>query len=262
MKRVVTGLLLGFLFIFFILYVTLFWLSVIVSLTVGLALFEYYRIVVSRDRGLLWLGTLLGATAPIIIFLFGLKGFSGYLIFTVFFIFTYCLFIHDPLVSVISRIGAGVLGIVYIAFSLSHLILLRNLEQGRMWILFLVFIISANDACAYYAGRGIGRHKLAPVVSPNKTVEGAFGGLIGGVLAALVFQHFFLPQILLKQTVTLAILIGIVSQTSDLFESLIKRSGGVKDSGNILPGHGGALDRIDSLIFPIPFLYYYLVIFK
>ncbi|MBI3398390.1 MAG: hypothetical protein HY026_04050 [Deltaproteobacteria bacterium] len=130
MKRVATGLLLGFLFIFLILYATLFWLSVIVSLTVGLALFEYYRIVVSRDRGLLWLGTLLGATVPIIIFLFGLKGFSGYLIFTVFFIFTYCLFIHDPLVSVTNRIGAGVLGIVYIAFSLSHLILLRNLEHN------------------------------------------------------------------------------------------------------------------------------------
>ena len=268
MKRVITGLLLGFLCILLVIYATAFWFFVIVVSTVSLALLEYYRITASQDKGLLTIGTLLGAIVPIIIYFLGLKVFPGYLIFAVFFIFAYCLFIKkraddpNPLVSITSHIGIGVLGVIYIAFSLSHLIVLRELEQGSLWILFLVFIIAANDTCAYYIGRGIVRHKLSPLVSPGKTVEGAAGGLMGGVIAAAIFQQFFLIQIALIETLLLAVFIGIVGQFSDLFESLLKRSAGVKDSGNILPGHGGVLDRVDSLIFPIPFLYYYLIIFR
>jgi phosphatidate cytidylyltransferase len=245
-----------------VLYATAFWFFAIVTLIISLALLEYYKITVSQDKGLLFIGTLLGAIVPVIIYFVGLKGIAGYLIVAVFFIFTYCLFIHKQLVSAVSRIGIGVLGVIYIAFPLSHLIALRELEYGSLWVLLLILIVSANDIFAYYIGRGIGRHKLSPVVSPNKTVEGALGGLIGGVVAAIAFQRFFLAHISLNEALLLAIFIGILGQTSDLFESLIKRSAGVKDSGNILPGHGGVLDRIDSLIFPIPFLYYYLIIFQ
>ena len=238
-------------------------------------MFEYYKITIGYDKIFLVIGTLLGAIVPVIIYLFEHKGFSGYLIFylifAVFFIFIDSLFRHNLLApdgiirgqaSVTTRIGAGVLGIIYIAFPISHLILIRDLEQGRFWVLFLVCIIAANDTFAYYAGKGLGKHKLSPVVSPKKTVEGALGGLIGGVAVALIFHHFFLTNILLKEISVLAVFIGILGQLSDLFESLIKRSAGVKDSGSILPGHGGMLDRIDSLIFQIPFLYYYLIYFR
>ncbi len=257
------------------LYAAAFWFFAIVVLIICLALFEYYKITIGYDKIFLVIGTLLGAIVPVIIYLFEHKGFSGYLIFylifAVFFIFIDSLFRHNlpapdrinqGLASVTTRIGAGVLGIIYIAFPISHLILIRDLEQGRFWVLFLVCIIVANDTFAYYAGKGLGKHKLSPVVSPKKTVEGALGGLIGGVAVALIFHHFFLTHISLKEISVLAVFIGILGQLSDLFESLIKRSAGVKDSGSILPGHGGALDRIDSLIFPVPFLYYYLIYFR
>lgn len=241
------------------LYAAPFYFFAIVVLTICLALFEYYKITIGYDKVFLVAGTLLGAIIPFVIYLFGHKGFSGYLIFAVFFIFLYALFRHNLPAPVTTRVGAGVLGIIYIAFPVSHLILIRDLEQGRFWVLFLVCIIAANDTFAYYAGKGFGKHKLSPVVSPKKTVEGALGGLIGGLAVAAAFQYFFVLHISLKEISVLAISIGILGQLSDLFESLIKRSAGVKDSGSILPGHGGALDRIDSLIFPIPFLYYYLI---
>jgi len=262
MKRVITGLLLGFLFVLLLIYTTGFWFSVIVVLIAGLALFEYCKITINQDKGLLLVATLLGAIVPLIAYLGGFNWLTGYLTFTVFFLFIYCLFAHDPLASVTSRAGMGVLGITYISFPLSHLILLRELEQGSLWILLLVLITAANDTFAFYTGRWIGRLKLSPVVSPNKTVEGALGGVAGGIVAAIAFRQFSLIEISLNEALLLAILLGIAGQFSDLFESLIKRSAGVKDSGNFLPGHGGVLDRIDSLIFPGPFLYYYLVVFK
>lgn len=263
MKRVTTGLLLGFSLLFLLLYADAFWFFVLIVLTVGLALREYYKIcLICQDNGLVFTGTLLGVIVPVALYVAGPKWFGGYLIFAVFFIFAYCLFTHKELASITNRIGIGVLGIVYIAFPMSHLILLRGLEQGSLWIIFLFLIIIANDTFAYYGGRRFGRHKLSPTVSPNKTVEGAAWGLAGGVIIAIAFQQFFLIKSSIQEIVALSVFIGILGQLSDLFESLIKRSAGVKDSGSILPGHGGALDRIDSLIFPIPALYYYLIIFR
>ena len=244
------------------LYAAAFWFFAIVVLIICLALFEYYKITIGHDKIFLVIGTLLGAIVPVIIYLFEYQWFSGYLILAVFLIFTDSLFRHNLLASVTARIGVGVLGIIYIAFPISHLILIRNMELGRLWLLFIVCIIAANDTFAYYVGRGFGKHKLSPVISPKKTVEGALGGLIGGVAVALVFNQMFLTHISPKEISILAVFIGILGQLSDLFESLIKRSVGVKDSGGILPGHGGMLDRIDSLIFPSPFLYYYLIYFR
>ena len=253
------------------LYAAAFWFFAIVVLIICLALFEYYKITIGNDKIFLVTGTLLGAIVPVIIYLFEYKWFSGYLILAVFLIFTDSLFRHNlpapdrinqGLASVTTRIGAGVLGIIYIAFPISHLILIRDLEQGRFWLLFIVCIIAANDTFAYYVGKGFGKHKLSPGISPKKTVEGALGGLIGGGAVALIFRQIFLAYISLEEISLLAIFIGILGQFSDLFESLIKRSAGVKDSGSILPGHGGMLDRIDSLIFPSPFLYYYLIYFR
>lgn len=262
MKRVATGLLLGFLLLFVLLYADVFWFFVIVLLTIVLALFEYYTITISRYKGLVFIGTLLGAMVPVLIYTVGTRWFGGYLLFALFFIFAYCLFASKELAGVTNQIGIGVLGIVYIAFSISHLVLLRYLDKGNLWIIFLFLVIIANDTFAYYMGRRFGRRKLSPLISPKKTIEGSVSGLAGGIIIAAMFQQIFLTKVLLGEAVLLAIFMGIAGQLSDLFESLIKRSADVKDSGSILPGHGGVLDRIDSLIFPIPALYYYLIIFR
>ena len=121
-------------------------------------------------------------------------------------------------------------------------------------------VIGGNDILAYYTGRSIGRHKLSRVVSPKKTIEGAIGGLVGGIVVAVVFRYALFSDRGVVELAVLALLLGLVGQAGDLFESMIKRSAGVKDSGFIVPGHGGILDRIDSLLFCLPLLYCYIML--
>jgi phosphatidate cytidylyltransferase len=113
------------------------------------------------------------------------------------------------------------------------------------------------DSAAYFAGRAFGRTKLYEAVSPKKTREGFVGGLLGGVVGALLAHFWYLPQIPLAHAVGLAVVCACVGQLGDLVESLLKRSTDIKDSGNILPGHGGLLDRIDGLLFVAPLVYLY-----
>ena len=127
---------------------------------------------------------------------------------------------------------------------------------GNVWIFFLLAVVFASDTGAFYFGRFFGKHRLHPAVSPGKTWEGAVGGLLCALIPVYVFQAFFHAG---KVTVFfLALALAVVGQVGDLSESLLKRACGVKDSGGILPGHGGILDRIDGLIFAIPVLYAYL----
>ena len=151
------------------------------------------------------------------------------------------------------------LGVYYICLPFSLLIPLRAFTHGRWWVLFLLVIIWVNDSGAYITGRSFGRHKLSPVISPNKTIEGAVGGLVTGVVAAFIMNGYmglgFGPFML----TLLALLMGLVAIGGDLVESAIKRCVGVKDSGTIIPGHGGMLDRVDSIIFTIPLLYFFLL---
>ncbi len=151
-------------------------------------------------------------------------------------------------------------GIAYVVLPLSYLVLLRNMESGGMWILFMLSVIWANDTFAMYAGKALGKHKLSPLVSPGKTVEGAIGGLAGGCIAAGLFNSYFSMGMGALEALTVSFVLGVIGISGDLFESVLKRAAGVKDSGAIVPGHGGVLDRIDSLIFPIPVLYYYLTL--
>jgi phosphatidate cytidylyltransferase len=149
------------------------------------------------------------------------------------------------------------LGTLYIPLLLSHIILLRNGEKGVYWVFLIIVIAFAGDVAAFYIGRTFGRRKLAPRVSPGKTVEGIFGLLAGSVLGCVIYQHFVFPQVPLVHAVMMGFIGSLIGQMGDLIESTIKRSSGVKDSGMILPGHGGILDRIDCLLFIIPFVYYY-----
>lgn len=150
------------------------------------------------------------------------------------------------------------LGIIYIALPLSYLIFLREETNGQWWLLLLLVIIWANDTFAYFTGKGIGKTGLSRI-SPKKTVEGAIGGLLGGFVAAFLYNGFLSMGLSVGAVAVLSVVIGAVGIIGDIAESLLKRAAGVKDSGTIIPGHGGVLDRIDSLIFPIPLIYYFVV---
>ena len=149
--------------------------------------------------------------------------------------------------------------LIYPIVLFTYLYYLRELPNGFIWSIYVFVTVWLTDTGAYITGNALGKRKLAPRVSPNKSVEGAIGGLIVALLAGSIFWMWTglgsLPAIL-----ALSLLTSIVSQIGDLFESALKRSGGVKDSGNLIPGHGGILDRFDSFLFAIPVVYFTLIL--
>ncbi len=152
-------------------------------------------------------------------------------------------------------------GILYVGWLLSHLVALRGLDAGRNWVFFALFTTWASDTTAFFIGRKLGRHKLAPNISPGKTWEGATGGILGAIIVSILFftaTPFHLP-LTYWQAIPLSILVSIFGQVGDLVESLLKRNMGVKDSGTLMPGHGGVLDRMDSIIFAGIVVYYYVI---
>lgn len=149
-------------------------------------------------------------------------------------------------------------GIIYIGWMLSHFIPLRGLDGGRDWVLLALLAPIAADTAAFFIGRVWGRHPLALKVSPGKTWEGAIGGFLGAIAAALILAAI-LPGISIPywQIILLGALIGVFSQLGDLAESMLKRSVGAKDASKLIPGHGGLLDRLDSILFTVVVVYYY-----
>lgn len=147
----------------------------------------------------------------------------------------------------------------YIPFLMSHLLMLRLQPLGTNWLLLIMLIVMTNDSAAYYIGSAFGKHRLYEAVSPKKSIEGALGGLVGSLAGALIAKMTFFSQLGFTDIIITALVIGIIGQLGDLFESLLKRSFGVKDSGTIFPGHGGVLDRMDSIIFAAPVTYYYAI---
>jgi len=153
--------------------------------------------------------------------------------------------------------GLFLLGFLYIPLLMSYLVLLREMDHGVKWIFLLLIIVMSGDTAAFYVGSSLGKRKLYPIVSPNKSVEGMVGGLGGSIIGTLLAGATFFPELTITAAVATAIFVGLLGQLGDLFESLLKRSFGVKDSGNIFPGHGGMLDRLDSVLFAAPALYIY-----
>ncbi len=152
----------------------------------------------------------------------------------------------------------ALMGPVYIALPFALLMFIDMRPRGPLWIFFLLAVVFACDTGAFYVGRTFGKHKLHPHVSPGKTWEGAVGGLFSSLLAAMLFLKFIDLHPFNASLVVTVIILSAASQIGDLAESVLKRNQGVKDSGNILPGHGGILDRIDGLLFAIPVLFFYL----
>ena len=201
-------------------------------------------------------------------------------------IFGIALVFRKDLHAGLAASAASAFGVMYIAGSLSQLISLRASSVNKVLIVFVLFSVWAGDTAAYYVGRTLGKHKLAPIVSPNKSWEGAIASVVASVLvAALVFRFFDQINSLFDQNgplqaywlfpiprsaevaalfpaswvdvLALGVITNVAAQFGDLFESALKRGANVKDSGILLPGHGGLLDRIDALLFAIPIVWYY-----
>lgn len=239
------------------------WKLLILSFTIG-GLYEIFSMVQKRfpDYGdLKPAGMISGAViAAVILFqtaymmlLPGIMMLGGSL---------YFLFYFKDLTKVIERMGYLVLGLLYVAFLTPYLGLLRDISgyDGR-YIIILIFLITwGNDTLAYFSGRAFGKHKLYEKMSPKKTIEGAMGGLIGGIVLAIIAKYTFITELSLLDAILLSLFAGALGQMGDLVESMFKRYFGVKDSSKIIPGHGGILDRIDALLFTVPFTFYYLVL--
>jgi phosphatidate cytidylyltransferase len=165
-----------------------------------------------------------------------------------------------PLVEALPAAGISASGLVLVAFPLSFAVRLHGSgPQGPLLLLFTMVIIWASDTSAYFAGRSMGRHSLAPHLSPKKTWEGSIASFVCSLIVALVFVRWIAAP--LPQLLGLAAVANVAGQVGDLLESAYKRSAGIKDSGSLLPGHGGVLDRIDALILAIPVVWYYWIWF-
>lgn len=201
-----------------------------------------------------------GSALPLLVYWRGMDVVPWFFVVALFLLFLHHLTGRRDILATVRYLGAGSFSLLYVPLLTSFMVLLRGGEGGQWWILFLFAVIWGNDILAYYTGRSIGRHKLSRVVSPKKTIEGAIGGLVGGIVVAVVFRYALFSDRGVVELAVLALLLGLVGQAGDLFESMIKRSAGVKDSGFIVPGHGGILDRIDSLLFCLPLLYCYIML--
>lgn len=165
-----------------------------------------------------------------------------------------------PFNRLITSVGVTVLSVMYIMLFGGHLIALRvgfRPLLSRDLLAYFFLVIMGSDVAAYYGGRFFGRHKLAPAISPGKTWEGAIAGMLASLLLAAAAHYWFFLSLPLKFALPLAAVMNVVGVLGDLTESALKRSAGAKDTAQILPGHGGVLDRIDSLLFNAPLIYYF-----
>jgi phosphatidate cytidylyltransferase len=175
--------------------------------------------------------------------------------------FSIYLFLPGRLEQRLNRLAWTLLGAVYLGYLLPHWVLLFRMPHGRAWVALVLLVIMMGDAAAYFVGRRFGMRKLAPEISPGKTIEGAFGYLAGSLAGGCLGAMFLVTELATVEVVILSGMLSVAGQIGDLFESLIKRVFGVKDSGTLLPGHGGLLDRLDSLIFPAVFATNYIRVF-
>ncbi|MFH2138286.1 MAG: phosphatidate cytidylyltransferase [Candidatus Omnitrophota bacterium] len=264
LKRILTATSIVLFVIFGLFFLPLFFYAGVVTFLIGVGLYEFYSLI--EKKGIFiykYFGILVGVLIPLsIYFRFEpTKGWELFFIVTATLIFFVLQFIRKDSSQAIVGISTTFFGIFYVSWFFSFLIKIRFLPQGMYLAAFLLLVTKIGDVGAYVMGKIFGKNLLITRISPKKTLEGAVGGLLFSVCAALL-SKLYLPEISLIHLVAMGALIGLLAQIGDLCESLIKRDCGVKDSGNYLPGLGGVLDIIDSIIFTSPIFYFYLIHFN
>ncbi len=259
MGRVLPGITMAALWVVFLLAAPsyLFWFFILI---VGIrGLYEYYRMTCNFLTNSKKFLSVFIAILPIVASAFGTidavsAALFASLLGSIFFVFR----LYTRVDDVLGFFALNGLGALYISFCIAHLVLIRFLENGNFWLLMLTAVTACSDTGAYYSGKKFGQRKLCPNISPNKTIAGAVGGICAGVFGAYVIGSTFLPEVSYISLCLLGLILGPIGIVGDLTESVAKRSSGVKDSGTILAGHGGLLDRIDSLLLTGPALFYIL----
>lgn len=228
---------------------------------IGVGLYEFYRLL---DRGAIphwkWLG--IGCGWSVLGWLGVQQGEQLGFFFSLLLLlhFLVALGQHEPQKGpIVSSLVATLSGELYVGFLLSHVYLIYTLHQGKRYLLYLLLTVWLGDSMALGIGKRWGRTPLAVHISPHKTIAGAIGGWGGSVLGAVIAKLSFLPTLTMVDSLLTGTLLALLGQLGDLAESLLKRSVGAKDSGDLIPGHGGLLDRIDGLFFAAPAWYYYLL---
>ena len=256
-KRLLTGLVIGFTALFALMAGGLYLTALVLTIVV-LAAKEYTEIL--KHKGFLPSFKIILASSLIFASLAYFKRFDLVpLAFTVSSIMAFMWVLFRGKQPYIANVATTILGFVYCGWFPLHLLFLRDYPNGASYAIMLFFAVIITDSFCYYVGCKYGKHKLSPVISPNKTIEGSIGGTLACILFCLIFGYAL--QIELYHAFFLGLIIATFAQIGDLCESMIKREAGVKDSSNILPGHGGFLDRTDSYILTIPVVYYYLQFF-
>jgi len=239
------------------------WFSLLIAVAALAGTYEFYRIAnFDRREPLLYLG-LLYSLALVLSPHYGSPSVLPTVITTTLLISLIYLLCRPSREKAFHKWAWTIVGALYVGWMLSYWLSLRGLVDGRSWVYLAILTTFANDTGAFFIGRAFGKHKLAPIISEAKTWEGAIGGLICAILGAIVIAtvlNLISPFIFgYWQVILIGFLIGLFAQLGDLVESLLKRNMGVKESGTILPGHGGILDRFDSLIFVGAVVYYYVI---
>ena len=274
LQRVLTGVIFGFTALFCIIFGG-FPLLLLLVIVIFLGSKEYVKIL--QHKGFYpSLKVILTLNAIMAVFAYLNCKFLMPMVFTLGVIISFMWVLFKGRQPYIANVATTLLGFVYLGWCPLHMLFLRDLgthntsslqmifktnilSAGLGYVVFLLLLVIMTDIGCFYAGKFFGKHKLAPVISPNKTVEGAVGGAISAVILGMIYGYFIgLPW---YHSFIMGCLVTVFAQIGDLSESLLKRDAGVKDSGDLLPGHGGFLDRTDSYILTIPVLYYYCLYF-
>ncbi|MEW6583991.1 MAG: phosphatidate cytidylyltransferase [Nitrospirota bacterium] len=224
---------------------------VLMSAVAVLAMWEFYSMY--RIHGLLRYSCILLGTTLIAVSFTLPEIATKVLALSIMVVMALRLFVKRTPASSLHDLAGPIVGLLYIPLFLSFQGHLRKI--GPEWIIFLYSTVWASDSLAYYIGKGLGKRKLYPEISPNKTVAGAVGSLLGGAAGALLLRIVLLPNFDAGHAAIIGIMIGMTAVVGDLVESMFKRDAGVKDSGALIPGHGGILDKIDGALFAGPLLY-------
>lgn len=264
MNRIIPGIILAALWLGLLLKGSSTLFSMVAILVAFVAADEYLRMATSevlRKRERISLTAVMILPASLTLLNYSHQYLNTSLLFSFFYLTGYFFYRYAKFNESYAFFSRLLFGVIYIGVLFSYFPLLRSLPNGAEWLVITSAITACSDSGAYFVGCSIGKTKLCRNISPNKTIEGALGGLFFAIIAAFASAYLLLPDVNPLFLGTVAILLTFAGVAGDLVESVIKRGTGVKDSGTILAGHGGVLDRIDSLLFAVPVLYTLLVFF-